>query len=84
MVDRKPDDLSRIYFGAWVTLEDIGGNQVEYRIVGPDEFDLSKGFISMDSPVAKALMKKTLDDEVVVERPSGPVIYYVLDIRYSG
>ena len=83
VVDRQPDDMHRVYFGAWVTLEDEQGDQLVYRIVGPDEFDLTKGFISMDSPVAKALMKKTLDDEVVVERPSGPAMYYVLDIRYA-
>jgi len=82
VVSRKPDDVSRIYFGAWVTLENEAGEEVVYRIVGPDEFDLNKGFISMDSPVAKALMKKTLDDEVVIERPTGQVIYYVLAIRY--
>ena len=82
VVDRKPDDSSRIYFGAWVTLEDEEGDEVSYRIVGPDEFDLEQGFISMDSPVAKALMKKTQDDEVVIEGPVGQKTYYVLNIRY--
>ena len=83
VVERKPDDPSRIYFGAWVTLEDEEGEQLVYRIVGPDEFDVEKGYISMDSPVAKALMKKTLDDEVVVERPNAPVVYYVSGVRYE-
>lgn len=83
VVERKPDDTSRIYFGAWVTLEDEEGEQLVYRIVGPDEFDVEKGYISMDSPVAKALMKKTLDDEVVVERPNESVVYYVVGVRYE-
>ena len=83
VVERKPDDTSRIYFGAWVTLEDEEGEQLVYRIVGPDEFDVEKGYISMDSPVAKALMKKTLDDEVVVERSNESVIYYVVNVRYE-
>lgn len=82
VVDRKPDDQSRVYFGAWVTLEDESGNQVAYRIVGPDEFDLGKGYISMDSPVAKAMMKKHLDDEVVVDSPLGCKTYYIVAIRY--
>ena len=56
---------------------------VRYRIVGPDEFDPEKGYISMDSPVAKALMKKTLDDEVIVETPKGRIVYYVVSIRYK-
>lgn len=83
VVDRHPSDISRVYFGAWVTLEDEEGEELIYRIVGPDEFDLEKGFISMDSPVAKALMKKTMDDEVVVERPSGRVVYSILNVRYT-
>ncbi len=82
VVERKPDDLSRVYFGAWVTLEDDEGQEVIYRIVGPDEFDLAKGYISMDSPVARALMKKMRDDKVVIDRPVGRVTYFIVDIRY--
>ncbi|MDD5035338.1 MAG: transcription elongation factor GreB [Methylococcaceae bacterium] len=76
-------DQTRIYFGAWVRLEDEEGREVCYRIVGPDEFDPAKAWISMDSPMARALMKKTVDDEVRVETPSGPMIYYVLEIAYA-
>ena len=84
VVDQIPTDTSRIFFGAWVELENIKGDVVHYRIVGPDEFDPDKGYISMDSPVAKALMKKSVDDEVVVETPKGKIIYYVLDVSYKG
>src|SRR5271169_3379296 len=51
VVDRVPDDTSKVFFGAWVELEDSGGNLFRYRIVGPDEFDLKKGFISIESPM---------------------------------
>lgn len=83
VVDRMPEDASRIYFGAWVRLEDTTGNIYEYRIVGPDEFDLARGMISMDSPLARALHKKTIHDEVKVIRPQGPAIFTVLAVRYT-
>jgi len=83
VVDRKPDDLNRVFFGASVTLEDEKGSEVLYRIVGPDEFDLSRGWISMDSPVARALLKRGLDDEVVVELPDGDKRYYIVAIAYD-
>lgn len=79
-----PSDPERVYFGAWVTLEDDTGKQAIYRIVGPDEFDPDKGWISMDSPVAKALLKKALDDEVTVRTPRGDVRYDIVSIRYEN
>ena len=83
IVDRAPTDTSRIYFGAWVRLETDRGETVEYRIVGPDEFDLEKGLISIDSPLARALLKKTTDDEVTLALPRGHTHYTVMEIRYS-
>ncbi len=71
-----------VRFGARVELEDEDGNVVKYRIVGPDEFDVSKGEISMDAPVAAALMGKREGDDVVVARPKGPVEYVLLSVRY--
>jgi len=84
VVTDPPSDPSRIFFGAWVRLEDEAGEEVVYRIVGPDEFDMEKGFISMDSPMAKALIKKGVDDEVEVPIPAGKAIYYVLDVSYQS
>ena len=84
VVDAAPSDPSRIYFGAFVTLEDEGGKEHHYRIVGPDEFNPEKGWISMDSPMARALMKKGLDEEVSVTTPKGESLYFILDIRYNG
>ena len=83
IVDRAPTDISRIYFGAWVRLETDRGETVEYRIVGPDEFDIDKGLISIDSPLARALLKKTTDDEVTLALPRGRTLYTVLEVRYS-
>ncbi len=78
-----PSDQGAIFFGAWVRLEDEDGNESVYRIAGPDEFNLDKGFISMDAPMAKALMKKRIDDEVSVHTPKGDKLYYVSEISYS-
>jgi transcription elongation factor GreB len=83
VVDSTPSDPTRIFFGAFVTLEDEEGEEHEYRIVGPDEFDPQKGWISMDSPMAKALMKKGVDEEVVVATPQGEMHYYIVDVRYA-
>lgn len=84
VVDQIPTDHTRVFFGAWVTLEDDHGKEVEYRIVGPDEFDPQKLWISLDSPMAKALMKKALDDEVSVETPSGVTRYLIVGVRYTA
>lgn len=83
VVDSTPSDPNRIFFGAWVTLEDAQGKEHTYRIVGPDEFNPQTGWISMDSPMAKALMKRGVDDEVVVATPQGEVRYYVVEVRYG-
>lgn len=83
VVDRIPDDTDKIYFGAWVTLEDEDGGERRWRIVGPDEFDLARGLISVDSPMARALLGKRLDDEIQVRSPQGEQRYWVAEIRYG-
>jgi len=83
VIDRPPDDPSRVYFGATVELEDEAGKQHSYRIVGPDEFDPVHGWISIDSPLARVLLKKTFDDEVLVQLPGGQHRYFVVAIHYS-
>jgi transcription elongation factor GreB len=77
-------DENRVYFSAWVTLEKEDGSQVEYRIVGADEIDSdsSKGYISVDSPVASALLKKEVDDEVTVRLGDNVHTYFITGIRY--
>ena len=83
VVDRLPDDTSKIFFGAWVGLEDSDGNPFRYRIVGPDEFDPKKGFISIDSPMAKALLRKAEGEEVEVRRPQGTEAFLVISVGYE-
>jgi transcription elongation factor GreB len=83
VVERVPDNTDKIFFGAWVTLEDEAGNEHRWRIVGPDEFDLAAGKLSMDSPMARALLGKGLDDEIQVSTPSGQQVYYVTGIDYG-
>lgn len=84
VVDQPPSDPRRVYFGAWVTLEDEEGRESEYRIVGPDEFDAVKGWISMDAPLGRALLRKAIDDEVRVETPAGLKTYVVTGVRYQA
>ena len=75
-----PPDDGRVHFGCWVHLEDDDGAQHVYRIVGSDETDLVRGHISADSPVARALLGRALDDEVVIERPRGELIATIVGI----
>jgi len=82
VVDRVPDDTSKVFFGAWIEIEDNDGNVYKYRIVGPDEFDPGKNFISIDSPMAKALLCRAEGEEVTVSRPNGTSAFLVTSIRY--
>ena len=85
IVDSQPADKNKIYFGARVTLEeDHSGEETSYRIVGPDETDAKKNYISMDSPLGKALLGKLLDDEVFVQTPKGEKCYFVANIEYAN
>ena len=77
-----PDEQDKVYFGAFVTIEDEEGEEVEYRIVGPDEFNVDEGKLSMDSPLGKAMLGKKVDDEIRISTPEGVKIYYVSKIRY--
>jgi transcription elongation factor GreB len=84
VVSGPPDDRGRIFFGAWVRLEDEDGAEIEVRIVGPDEIDPARRYVSMDSPLARALMGRRVDDEVNVEVPDGQRAYVVTEIRYEA
>ena len=83
VVRELPRDQGRIFFGAWVCLENKDGYIEEYRIVGPDELDLKRGCISVDCPLARALLKKAKGEKATVITPEGDSIYYnILDISY--
>ncbi len=82
IVDRPPTDVSVIRFGAWITLQSPQGDSVSYRIVGVDETDAKQGFISIDSPVARALLGKSIGDTTAVDLPECRVRFKVMSIRY--
>ena len=73
-----------VRFGAWVSLCGEDGRSVEYQIVGPDEFDVESGRISMDSPLGSALLGKSRGDEVAVRRPKGDAVFEITGVRYRG
>lgn len=83
VVSELPAEKNRVFFGAWVTLEDERGKALEYRIVGADELDPSQKHISVDSPMARALLKRALGEEVRVPTPQGEVRYCITTVRYS-
>ena len=82
VIEQSPTDTGRVFFGATVRLEDEDENSVVYRIVGPDEFDQEAHYISVDSPLARALLKRELGDEVEVEVPRGRLVYLIAGIEY--
>lgn len=83
VVEQLPSARDKIFFGAWVTVEDEDGKAQTYRIVGPDEFDLSQNKLSMDSPLAKALLGKRVDDDIIFPSPSGERELYIVAVRYG-
>lgn len=83
VINTAPQDSSRIFFGAWVRLQNENQEKLEYRIVGPDEFDQNPEYISIDSPVARALLKHAEGDEVKIATPSGKQCYEILSVHYD-
>jgi transcription elongation factor GreB len=84
VVSQPPADPKRVFFGAWVELEAKDGAHARHRIVGPDEFDLAPGYISMDSPLGRALLSRRLDDEVSVAAPGGSRVFVIVAIEYEA
>ena len=83
VVDQLPANRDKVYFGAWVQVDDPHGQQRTYRIVGPDETSAGKGWISIDSPMAKALIGKSPGDQVQVTLPEGRVELEITGVRYQ-
>jgi len=84
VVEHTPASNARVFFGAWVTLASQDGGRERYRIVGPDEFDRAPNYISMDSPLGRALMRKALHDELTVELPEGARTFVITQIEYQA
>lgn len=83
VIDPRPHPSGRAYFGAWVTVEDEDGVEQTWRLVGPDEFDVERGFISVEAPLGRALLGKGEGQEVRVRRPSGDATLTVVGVRWE-
>jgi transcription elongation factor GreB len=84
IVDYDPQQAGKVFFGAWVEIENDEGEVKRFRIVGPEEiYGDVKDYISIDSPMARALLKKEVDDVFVVKTPDGDKEWYVNDINYE-
>lgn len=84
IIDYSPQQDGKVFFGAWVAIEDDAGETLRFRIVGPDEIYGEEGYVSIDAPMARALLKKAVDDEVLVQSPAGAKRWYVTAISYQG
>ncbi len=82
VVEHSPEQNGKVFFGAWVEIEGEDGEQLKFRIVGPDEIYDNKGVISIDSPMARALLSKQVDDEVEVRTPQDSNVWCIVDISY--
>ncbi len=83
IVDYHPDQEGKVFFGAWVGIENDDGKTMRFRIAGYDEIFDRKDYISVDSPMARALLKKEVDDEVTVKTEAGVFTWYVNSINYE-
>jgi transcription elongation factor GreB len=83
VVEPKPHPAGRAFFGAWVTVELDDGEERTYRLVGPDEFDVSRGLISVDAPLGRALLGKREGDVAVVQRPAGRAELTVVAVSWE-
>lgn len=84
VIDERPDDRSRVAFGAEVTVEDEDGERSTWRLVGPDETDLVEGGVSVSSPVARSLLGRREGDEVRLQRPRGARDVTIVAVRYGA
>ncbi|WP_268796821.1 transcription elongation factor GreB [Pseudomonas huanghezhanensis] len=84
VVDYAPEQEGKVYFGAWVEIENEAGEMKKFRVVGYDEIYGRMDYISIDSPMARALLKKEVGDEFTVQTPSGEALWWINEINYPG
>jgi transcription elongation factor GreB len=84
VVDYSPEQEGRVFFGAWVRIENEAGATKQFRIVGYDEIFNTQDYISIDSPMARALLKKSVDDEATVRTEAGEFVWYITAINYQA
>ena len=82
VVDYSPEQEGKVFFGAWVEIENDQGDTKKFRIVGYDEIYGRLDYISIDAPMARALLKKEAGDEVIVQTPQGEALWYINTISY--
>lgn len=83
IIDPSPQQFGKVFFGAWVEIENGNGDIKNLQIVGPDELYERKDCISIDSPMARALLKKEVDDEAIVDAPEGKTSWFINKIKYE-
>lgn len=83
IVDYSPQQEGRVFFGAWINIKNVNGDELRFRIVGGDEISDQKNYISIDSPMARALLKKEVDDKIEVNTPTGVATWFIVDIKYE-
>ncbi len=84
VVEYSPEQEGKVFFGAWVEIENEEGEQKRFQVVGIDEIYMDKmNFISIVSPMASALLQKEVDDEVVVKTPDGDAVWFINKIEYE-
>ncbi len=84
VIDYSPQQEGKVFFGASVEIENEDGEKLSFKIVGPDEIYDSKNYISIDSPMARAMLKKEVDDDFQVQTPSGPKEWFINKIDYQS
>ena len=84
VVEPRQEETDQVFFGAWITLENVTGEVLTYRIVGADEFDPKRNWISVDSPMARALLKRRVDEEIVVDTPAGRAELLIIAVSYTA
>jgi transcription elongation factor GreB len=83
VVDQAPSDTSKVFFGAWFELLSDDGERKEFRLVGPDEFDFAAEYVSIDSPLGRAVLGKTPGSEIAVPTPDGERRYELTRVHYQ-
>lgn len=83
VVEHRPEQEGKVFFGAWVEVENDEGTTLTFRIVGYDEIFNRNDYISIDSPMARALLKKQVDDEAEVKTEAGTITWYINAIEYE-
>jgi len=83
IVDQRPSDTTKVYFGAWFELRGADDESKEYRLVGPDESGFAAEYISMDAPLGRAVIGKSIADTIVVRTPEGERRYEIVRVRYG-